>query len=362
VTPISPARVERRRGRILVVPERRAEAVARRIQDVFGVASVSVATRCERDLDAMASAAIEATSQALLDHSGESAVPFRVRSSRGDKSFALNSMQLDRELGARVLAAHPRLRVDLDEPKIVVGVDLRDEAAYVFARRMRGHGGLPVGSLGRALALISGGIDSPVAAWLAMKRGLSLAYATFHSQPFIGEPSKKKVIDLVGVLSRFQPRHSRLWIAPFADVQLAVREIGSPSYRTVLYRRMMQRIASRLAAREEATALVTGESLGQVASQTLENLTCIQAAATLPVLRPLISYDKEETVGLARAIGTFEISAVQEPDCCTLFMPDRPVIRGELEVCAELESRLDVQSLVERAFEGAELVSIPPEP
>ncbi len=360
-SPIAPVHVERSRGRIAVYPESRVETVARRLQEVFGVTSISPARRSVREFDAIVALALDAVGEAIAEHGGERPIRFRVRSSRGDKSFPMTSVDLDRELGSRVLAAHPELKVDLEEPAIVLGVDVRDEGAYVFARRLRGPGGLPVGSLGRAMSLISGGIDSPVASWMAMKRGLSLAYVTFHSHPFIGETAKKKVVDLVRVLSRFQPRHSRLWVVPFANVQLAVRDAGTPQYRTVLYRRMMQRIASALSPREECSALVTGESLGQVASQTIENLTCIQAAATLPVLRPLISFDKEETIQVARRIGTFELSSVQEPDCCTLFMPDRPVIRGEVEVCANLEAKLDVDELVRNALAGSELVSIAPD-
>lgn len=358
---IAPAKVERHWGRILVRPERRAEVAARRLQDVFGITSISPARRAELDLAAIGALAEAAFDEALAAHPGSQPLRFRVRTTRPEKRFPLTSVELDREIGGRLKARNPRLLVDLEQPEIVVGIELRTEGAFVFARRLEGPGGLPVGSLGRALCLISGGIDSPVAAYLAHKRGLSLAYATFHSAPFIGENARKKVVDLVRVLSRFQPRHSRLWVVPFAPVQVAVRDAGSSAYRTVLYRRMMQRIACRLAEREESRALVTGESLGQVASQTLENLTCIQAAATLPVIRPLIAFDKEETIRLARRIGTFELSSVQEPDCCTLFMPTKPVIRGKPELCAEIEARLDLARLVEEASANAELVSIPPQ-
>jgi thiamine biosynthesis protein ThiI len=192
---------------------------------------------------------------------------------------------------------------------------------------------------------------------MAMKRGCEVVHLTFHSHPYLGERSRKKVVDLVRALSRYQPRN-RLYVAPFTETQEAIRDHCPGSYRTVLYRRMMNRIASRIARREEAAALITGESMGQVASQTLENITCIGAAADLPVIRPLIAFDKHETVAIARRIGTFELSCVQEPDCCVLFMPARPVIRGRIEVCERAEREIDVEGLVERAVEGAEVVDV----
>jgi thiamine biosynthesis protein ThiI len=216
---------------------------------------------------------------------------------------------------------------------------------------------LPVGTLGRVVCLISGGIDSPVAAWMAMKRGCEVLFVTFHSHPFIGDSAKKKVVDLVRVLAPWQGRCTLL-VVPFAEAQLAIRGAGRDPYRTVLYRRMMQRIASRIALDNGALALVTGDSLGQVASQTLENMTCIGAAASLPVLRPLLSFDKNDTIAVARRIGTFDLSNVQEPDCCTLFMPAHPVTRGRIEVCAELEATLDVEALVASAVAGAERIEV----
>lgn len=351
--PISPVRVERRQGRLAVFPERRVEALARRLQDVFGIASISPAWGVPPDPDAIAQAARRVLEIALAGFPAGEPITFRVRSSRGDKDFPLTSSELDRFVADRILGGDARIRVRLEDPALELGIDVRRERAYLFASRWKGPGGLPVGTLGRVLCLISGGIDSPVAAWLAMKRGCAVSFVTFHSFPFVGERAKKKVVDLVRVLARFQSRN-RLFVVPFAEIQAAVRDQAPESYRTVLYRRTMQRIASRLAERDGALALVTGECIGQVASQTLENLRCIGAAASIPVLRPLATYDKLETVELARRIGTFAISAVQEPDCCTVFMPSRPVIRGREEVCLEAESRIDVAALVERALEEVE--------
>ena len=354
--PISKVEVERVRGRIAVFPQRRGEAVARRLQDVFGITSVSPAWGVEATPEAIAAAAGPLFEEALADFPpGE--VTFRVRTSRADKRFPLRSIELDRYVADRVLTGAERVVVKLDRPMLELGIDVRPERAYLFASRLPGPGGLPVGTLGRGICLISGGIDSPVAAWMAMKRGCEVAYVTFHSYPYIGEPSKKKVVDLVRVLARYQPR-SRLYVAPFTEVQEAIRDGGPEGYRTVLYRRMMHRIASGLARREGAGCLITGESMGQVASQTLENLTCIGAAAEFPVIRPLIAFDKQEAVDRAKRIGTFDISCIQEPDCCTVFMPRRPIIRGRLEVCEEAEKTLDVKGLVQRALEGVEVVDV----
>jgi thiamine biosynthesis protein ThiI len=204
------------------------------------------------------------------------------------------------------------------------------------------------------VALLSGGIDSPVAAWCALKRGCHVTFVSFHSSPYLGETAREKVRRLAAILARWQ-RAARLYSVPFARIQEAIRERCAESYRTVLYRRMMQRIAARIAREEHAAALVTGESIGQVASQTLENLHCIEEASDLPVLRPLVTNDKHETIALARRIGTFDVSSQSEPDCCTLFQPAEPVIHGRVWRCQQEEALLDVETLVQAAVAGAEL-------
>lgn len=358
--PLSPLRIERRRGRIAVFPERRLASVGRRLQDVFGISSISPAWGAPLEPEAIAAVSRVVFDRALEEFSRPGEIKVRVRTTRGDKRFVMDSNALDVFVADRVLGRDSRLRVDLKHPELTLGIDVRAERAYVFASRLAGPGGLPVGTQGRGVSLISGGIDSPVAAWMAMKRGLSLAFVTFHSHPFIGESAKNKVIDLVRVLSRFQPT-TKLYVVPFADIQVALRDSYAPmNYRTVLYRRMMHRIASRVAEREKAKALVTGEALGQVASQTLENLECIAAAASMPVLRPLIGFDKQDTIDLAEKIGTFKRSAVAEPDCCTLFMPDRPIIRGDVAMCERAEAELDVAGWIERALAQTEVLELEP--
>jgi thiamine biosynthesis protein ThiI len=356
--PIADVAIERSRGRIEVRPARRVTEVARRLQQVFGISSISPALGAAPAPDAILAAAERALTDALAPLPPGEQVTFRVETSRGDKTFPMTSPELDRWLAERLLPGREDvLKVKLVDPELTLGVDVRAGRAFVFAQRLEGPGGLPVSTLGRVVCLLSGGIDSPVAAWMAMKRGCSVSFVSFHSYPFLGESSKRKIERLVRVLARWQPRN-RLFVVPFTEVQTAVRDSAPEPYRTVLYRRFMQRIASRVARRDKAGALVTGESLGQVASQTLENLTCIGAASELPVLRPLLCFDKQETVEVAQRIGTFDVSILPEPDCCTVFMPRKPVIRGKLFECEDAESRMDIEGLVQRALDGVDVVDV----
>jgi thiamine biosynthesis protein ThiI len=262
-------------------------------------------------------------------------------------------MEFSASLGAALIREFPRLKVDLHTPRLTLGVEVRREEALVYARRLKGPGGIPVGTMGSAVVLLSGGIDSPVAAWLTMKRGTRALFMTFHSYPFLSEASLGKVEELVKRLARFQ-NGAALFVTPFADIQVAVKKDCPEPLRTVLYRRMMVRLACRLARREGALALVTGESVGQVASQTLENIRAIGAVAEFPVLRPLIGFDKTESIDLARRIGTYDISIQPYPDCCTVFQPRHPRIRSTLAEVEEAEEALAVDALVDEAFAGVE--------
>jgi len=347
-------RVERDYDQLIVWCERRPAEVARRLQDVFGLAALLPAWTVRPEPEEIAGAAHHVLSSALERLPRGRKVPFRVRTRRTDKSFPMISTELDLYVADRITPGYEdRLEVDLGDPELTIGIHLRAGRTFVHAERLRGAGGLPVGTLGRALCLLSGGIDSPVAAWMAMKRGCAVSFVSFHSSPYLGESSKRKIRLLAETLMRYQPRGC-LYSVPFTEVQVRIRDSCPEAYRTVLYRRMMQRIAVRLARREKAGALVTGESLGQVASQTLENMTCIGAVSPLPVLRPLVCFDKQETIELAQRIGTYEISILREPDCCTVFRPRRPVIRGRIEACEEAEAELDVEELVETAAREAE--------
>jgi len=322
------------------------DAVAR----VFGVTSVSPARRVEPTIAALSAAAADAAATAVAQRP---VATFRIKTNRADKRIPLPSIEVDRTLGGAVLARVPSLRVALDDPDLVIGVELREEGSFLYHERFAGPGGLPVGSIGRALALLSGGIDSPVAAWLAMKRGLALEALFLHSEEFTGLAATAKVKELARHLSRSAPRFA-LHLVPFAPVQVAIKEACDASDRTLLYRRMMHRIAVAIARRERQEALVAGDNLGQVASQTLENLALTAAASELPLLRPLLTFDKEETIALAKRIGTFEISIRPALDCCTVFQPPRPRIRGDAADLLRQEARLDVAGLVARALEGQE--------
>jgi tRNA uracil 4-sulfurtransferase len=353
--------VEREHGQLRVMVERRPEEALRRLGDVFGISSLSPARAVAPQLDAIVEVARTAFAELMQEAPRDRRVRVRVLAKRSDKRFPLSSPELARRVAELILGPYvERIVVDLDHAEISLGITVRDDRAYVFAERRPGAGGLPVGTLGRAVCLLSGGIDSPVAAYLAMKRGCAVAFASFHSYPYLGESSKRKIERLVRALARYQPRN-RLYVVPFTRIQVAIRDAAPEGYRTILYRRMMQRLAGRIAALERAGAVVTGESLGQVASQTLENLTCIEAASELPVLRPLIAFDKSETIAVARRIGTFAISSEPEPDCCTVFQPARPVIRGTLKLCAAAESGLDLEALSEEAMAGVEIVDLRPD-
>jgi len=352
-------RISRIRGRILVragVPVGRLAATAAR---VFGISSLSPAAECAPLLEDIAATAERVVERALSTHFlGRGEVPFRVSTNRALKSFPGTSQRIDAELGGRLLARFPVLRVDLHHPALELEVDLREEGTWVFAERLPGPGGLPCGVMGRGLCLLSGGIDSPVAAWLSMKRGLRVDFVSFYSFPHVGPQTREKILRQAKLLARWQPR-CELHIVPFTAFQEAIRDSCPAPYRTVLYRRAMQRIASRIGSRRKAKALITGESVGQVASQTLENLALIEEASRLPVLRPLVTYDKQETIALARRIGSYEISVLPAPDCCTVFQPSHPVIHGRLDEALAAETALDLDTLVRDAVRGAERLHFP---
>ncbi|HEX7927734.1 MAG TPA: tRNA uracil 4-sulfurtransferase ThiI, partial [bacterium] len=251
-------------------------------------------------------------------------------------------------------------KVNLTQPDIWVQVEVVESGALVFGDKRPGPGGLAVGSSGKVICLQSGGIDSPVAAYLMMTRGVQVVHLNFHSYPFIGEQSKEKVRDIVRFLARYQPA-SRLYIAPFAEIQTAIRDHCPESLRTILYRRFMNRVANKVAEQEHALALVTGESVGQVASQTLENLAAIHATAAIPVLQPLSGLAKPEIIDRARRIGTFELSIQPFPDCCTLFQPRKPETKASLKHVERAEASLDVGPLVDSCVARLEAMDFGPE-
>jgi thiamine biosynthesis protein ThiI len=322
-----------------------ADAVCSRVAEVFGVANYAFCRREETGLEPLKAAVAEFVQ-------GRSFESFRISARRGDKRYPMTSMELNEVLGRYVQSLRP-VRVDLSEPQLTIHVEVLEREALVYTDKRPGPGGLPVGSSGNVAVLLSGGIDSPVAAYRMMQRGCRVSFIHFHGHPFLSRASLEKAVDLAERLVRHQGR-ATLYAVPFGELQRQV-VLGAPvPLRVVLYRRLMMRIAAELAGQERAVALVTGESLGQVASQTLENLTVIDEASPLLVLRPLIGMDKQEIIDQARRIGTYEISILPDQDCCQLFVPKHPATKSTLEQIRRAERMLPVESMVKEAVAATE--------
>lgn len=341
-------RIQKLPGRVLLelAGENAAQEVAERVRRVFGVANCCSALRCDLDLEALKDTAAKALA-------GRPFQTFRVTARRAYKTFPLTSPQLNEILGTFVLERFPA-RVDLKNPELTLFVDILPKEAFIYLEKVRGPGGLPVGVAGRVIALLSGGIDSPVAAYRMMRRGCQVSFVHFHGAPFLDRRTQEKAREIVKLLTRYQYT-SRLYLVPFGEVQQEVVVNTPAPYRVLLYRRLMARIAEHLASLEGAKALVTGESLGQVASQTLENLTVIEEAVKLPLFRPLIGMDKEEITEQAKEIGTYEISIQPDQDCCTLFVPRHPATRATMDDIGRAEMTLDLDRLVKAGAERADL-------
>ena len=315
-----------------------------RIGAVFGVANFSLVQRTARDIDILCARLLDS-----LD--GCRFASFRIETQRGDKTFPLTSPEINRRLGAAV-KEKTGARVDLSHPECTITVEILPKEAFFAFDKIAGSGGLPVGGSGRIASLISGGIDSPVAAYRMMQRGCRIIFVHFHSAPYLDKTSQEKVRQLVKTLTRHQFL-SRLYLVPFGEIQRQIVAAVNRPLRVVLYRRMMLRIAENIAKKEKAKALVTGESLGQVASQTLENMSVIQQAATLPILRPLVGMDKQEIIDQARRIGTFDISSIPDQDCCQLFVPKHPATKASGTEVERAESCLELSALIRLGLEQA---------
>ncbi len=339
-------RVRAAPGRIVVHlgPQANWVEISRRLQWVFGIANYSLAWRSKRQIDA-----ITATALAAVD--GRRFASFAVRTKRADKGFPLPSPEISRIVGSAVRASSGAT-VDLERPELAIHIEVLPREAFVAVERLPGAGGLPVGSSGTVLALLSGGIDSPVAACRMMRRGCQVEFVHFHGAPYQDRSSRDKAEELVRILTRYQLR-SRLHLVAFGEIQRQIVTLVRRPYRVVLYRRMMLRIAEALATSIGAGALVTGESLGQVASQTLANLTAVQEATALPVLRPLVGMDKAEITAQAEAIGTYETSIQPDQDCCQLFVPRHPTTSMTAAAARQAEQALDIPALVRMAVAEA---------
>ncbi|MBS4021106.1 MAG: tRNA 4-thiouridine(8) synthase ThiI [Dethiobacter sp.] len=339
---LSGCRVEQTRSRNFVeVPDKLLDDAITRLSRVFGIVSISPVVEAELDMDSIMDVALREFSKIA-----RAGLTFKVQTKRANKRFPLASPLMSAEVGAHLLTNLPSLTVDVHEPDLLLEVEIREHEAYIFTQKIPGPGGLPVGVTGKGLLLLSGGIDSPVAGWMAMKRGVKLEALYFHSFPFTSERAEEKVVDLCRVLAAYNGA-TRLHVSHFTEIQKELRQKCPDKLQVTLMRRMMLRIAARLAAERGAQAIFTGESLGQVASQTMESISVIGRVTDLPILRPVIGMDKAEIVEISRRIDTYPISIRPYEDCCTVFLPEFPVTRPRLAEVEAAEAALDIEALVD---------------
>ena len=322
------------------------------LKKVFGIANICPAVRCAKTLDEIEKTAVECLAQEELK--GKT---FKVEAKREDKSFPLNSPQLAAEMGGRILSHYPHLKVDVHNPDILVQVEIRKDA-YVYMKKIKGAGGMPIGTNGKATILLSGGIDSPVAGYMIAKRGVRLEAVHFHSHPYTSDRAKEKVIDLARIMTDYCG-NMRVHIIPFTDIQLEIIDKCPKILLTVIMRRMMMRIAQMVAEKTRGQALITGESIGQVASQTMESLNATNSVVSIPVFRPLIGMDKEEIVKISKEIGTYETSILPFEDCCTIFVPKHPKTKPTIEELIEAEKLIpQFEKMLEDAVNNEEVIQV----
>lgn len=325
------------------------EQILDAVKNVFGVYSVSPAEEVPSNYEDICQAALS-----LAPSFGT----FKVNTNRADKRFPIPSMQLSADVGGKILDVNSSLKVDLFHPDNVVNIDIRENGkTFVYSEVIKGVNGMPVGTAGKGIIMLSGGIDSPVAMYMMAKRGMTLRSVHFHSFPYTSMQAKQKVLDLAKIVKKYT-LHMTVDVVSFTEIQSAIHEKCPEEYMITIMRRFMMRIAERLAHKYGAGAVITGESLGQVASQTLESITSTNSVATLPVFRPLIGFDKDEIIEIAQKIGTFETSILPYEDCCTIFLPKRPVTKPRLSAVEKVESALDVETLVNNAMQSIEVVEI----
>lgn len=345
------------RGRILIdIPSAQSEECVRRLNYIPGIASFSVGMPMPPDIDKIAELGVEWVEPLLATRKSMS---FCVRTQRSDKNFPCTSPEFSYQVGSRVVERlHEKgLTVDLKNAEFVLEIEIGYQETIVFQSRVAGLRGLPVGTAGDVLTLISGGIDSPVAAYMAVRRGCRSHFIFFDNRGFLGRGGYDKVFRLASIVNRYQGR-GRLYVAPFGDIQLAIRDHCRPANRIVLYRRMMYRIAQAVAMKAGCLALVTGESIGQVASQTLENLSAVSCVVSMSVFRPVIAFDKVDIIAVARRIETFDVSVEPSPDCCSVFMPPSPVTRAKIQELEHDEQSYPWQTLMQQTVENLEIVDL----
>ncbi len=341
-------KVKRIFGRLVIQPSSLSESdikeYTKRLSNVFGISSFSFACSIKQDLEEM-----KKTISKLIKDSPAKTV--RVLTKRSNKNFPMNSVQINKELGDYLIKNHQKT-IDLVDAELSIHIEIVDNFCYVYKEKIPGLGGLPVGASGKVIVLLSGGIDSPVASYYAMKRGCSPIYIHFHSHPYTNIASQQKVERLASILSKYNPS-SKAYFIPFIDIQKQIMTKTDKKYRVILYRRYMMRIAEMIARKEEAKALVTGENLAQVSSQTTENMSSIQEATSMLIMRPLVCFDKQEIINKAKEIGTYETSIEPHEDCCSLFIPKHPATKSDLKTLKSMETSID-QSLVKTCVANAE--------
>ncbi len=343
-------------GRIMVPVECDLAEVMDRLERVFGIYSMSPVVKVEKEIELIQKAAYQVL-LAALPYGGT----FKVESRRADKTFPLLSPEMSRQVAGYIfdqLGENSKYEAEMHHPQNTVNVEVRQEAAYVYSEVIPGAKGLPVGSSAKAVLMLSGGIDSPVAGWMAMKRGVDLAGVHFHSYPFTSERAKEKVIDICRVLSRWNNKAFPLHVVHFTEIQKAIHEHCPEEYGITILRRFMYRISEAIALQNGGCGIFTGESLGQVASQTLESMAAINEVTTMPVLRPLVGMDKEEITAVAQRIGTYDISIRPYEDCCTVFLPAYPKIRPRIAECRKMEAELPIEDMMRDALSKTELIKI----
>ncbi|WP_213975181.1 tRNA uracil 4-sulfurtransferase ThiI [Tepidanaerobacter acetatoxydans] len=346
-------RLQKTHGRIYCFTKAPREKVMNALKKVFGIVYISPVLSCENDLEQIKRAALEVVKGQKFE--GKT---FKVETRRPNKSFPLKSPEVSREVGAYILSNLGNLKVDVHNPQIRVDIEIR-EKAFVYCERVPGPGGLPLGCNGKAVLLLSGGIDSPVAAYMLMKRGVEIEPVYFHSFPFTSDRAKEKVIELCKVLAGYSGQ-MRLHVVNFTEVLKQISKDTPDEFLTIIMRRMMIRIAQEIAENVGAKALVTGESLGQVASQTMEALVATNEVATMPIFRPLIGCDKIEIMDIAKKIGTYDISIEPYADCCTVFVPQHPKTRPNLLSVQKAESGVDIKKLTEIGLTDIEIIDVQP--
>ncbi|HBG9285572.1 TPA: tRNA 4-thiouridine(8) synthase ThiI [Clostridioides difficile] len=353
--PIGRFNVYKEYGRIYVdLEDYDYEEVIEEVRKVFGIVGVCPGVRAKKDYDTLKEIALK-----MLEEKIEAGYKtFKVESRRGDKSFGLTSQEMSMDIGGYLLSkVGDRINVDVRNPEVKIKCEYREFHTMVYSDTIPGYGGLPLGTNGRAMSLLSGGIDSPVATWMVAKRGMEVEAVHFHSYPFTSERSQEKVKDLAKILAKYCGR-VRLHKVNILEIQKAIGENCNEEEATILSRRFMMRIAQRLSEKRHCDALITGESIGQVASQTIQGLTCTNAVVDLPVFRPLIAMDKSDIVDIAKKIGAFETSIVPEEDCCSVFSPRKPVTKPRLEKIEKSETALDIEKLVQDAIDKIEVEDI----